>query len=131
MNKKQQRELKNLKYYEMDFGYLALNDYSKFNYLSSLDKIIKLKNQNRTLFSKRKALLVAFTQLHTTTIKGVDVRLLDHETHNSFVVDIVKLSEQIGKNGHKIQRLRTKYKQFGKKWVENKLKPKHTQDICY
>lgn len=131
MNKKQEQELKNLKYRIKEYGYLALNDHNKFHYLSSLDKIIKLKNQNRMLCDKRKAKILCFNKLHTTTIKGVAVRLLDHETHNEFINSIAKLSEKIGKNGHKIQRLRTKYKQFGKKWVENKLKPKRTQDICY
>ena len=131
MNKKQQQELKNLNYHEKEFGYLALSDYSSYHYLSSLDKIIKLKNQNRTLCSKRKALLKSFNSLHTTTIQDVDVRLLHHKTHDQFIKSVAKLSEQIGKNGHKIQRLRTKYKQYGEKWKAGKLRPKDLEDICY
>lgn len=131
MNKTQQQELKSLRYHKEEYGYLALNDYSKFHYLSSLYKIIKLKNQNRVLCDKRKAKILCFNKLHTTTIKGVDVRLLDQETHNDFINSIAKLSEKIGKNGHKIQRLRTKYKQYGEGWVEKKLKPKDSQEICY
>ena len=56
MNKKQQQKLKTLKYREKEYGYVALSDYSNYHYLSSLDKIIKLKNQNRKLCDKRKAL---------------------------------------------------------------------------
>ena len=123
MNKKQQQELKNLKYRIKEYGYLALNDHNKFHYLSSLDKILKLKKQNRTLCAKRKALQVEVFDKSQSNGWFVAIALL--------TVEIIKLSEQIGKNGHKIQRLRTKYKQFGNKWVENKLKPKHTQDICY
>ena len=70
--------------------------------------------------------------------KALQVEVFDKSQSNGWfvaiallTVEIIKLSEQIGKNGHKIQRLRTKYKQFGNKWVENKLKPKRTQDICY
>ena len=123
MNKKQQQELKNLKYRIKEYGYLALNDHNKFHYLSSLNKIIKLKKQNRTLCAKRKALQVEVFDKSQSNGWFVAIALL--------TVEIIKLSEQIGKNGHKIQRLRTKYKQFGNKWVENKLKPKRTQDICY
>ena len=123
MNKKQEQELKNLKYRIKEYGYLALNDHNKFHYLSSLDKIIKLKKQNRTLCAKRKALQVEVFDKSQSNGWFVAISLL--------TVEIIKLSEQIGKNGHKIQRLRTKYKQFGNKWVENKLKPKRTQDICY
>ena len=123
MNKKQEQELKNLKYHIKEYGYLALNDHNKFHYLSSLDKIIKLKKQNRILCAKRKALQSEVFVKSQKIGWFVDISLL--------TVEIIKLSEQIGKNGHKIQRLRTKYKQFGNKWVENKLKPKRTQDICY
>ena len=131
MNKKQQQELRTLKCYEQDYGYLALSDYSNYHYLSSLDKIIKLKNKNRALCSKRKALLKSFNSLHTTTIQDVDVRLLHHKTHDQFIKSVAKLSEQIGKNGHKIQRLRTKYKQYGEKWKANKLRPKDIQYGCF
>ena len=123
MNKKQQQELKNLKYRIKEYGYLALNDHNKFHYLSSLDKIIKLKKQNHALCAKRKALQSEVFVKSQKIGWFVDISLL--------TVEIIKLSEQIGKNGHKIQRLRTKYKQFGNKWVENKIKPKRTQDICY
>ena len=123
MNKKQQQELKNLKYRIKEYGYLALNDHNKFHYLSSLDKIIKLKKHNHTLCAKRKALQSELFVKSQKIDWFVAIPLL--------TVEIIKLSEQIGKNGHKIQRLRTKYKQFGNKWVENKLKPKITQDISY
>ena len=123
MNKKQQQELKSLKYHIKEYGYLALNDQTKFHYLSSLDKIIRLKKQNRALCDKRKSLQAEVFDKSQSNGWFVAIALL--------TIEIIKLSEQIGKNGHKIQRLRTKYKQFGKKWVENKLKPKRTEDICY
>lgn len=131
MNKKQQKELNKLKYHEQNCGYIALSDYSSYYYLTSLDKIIKLKNENRVLCSRRKALLKSFNSLHTTTIQEVDVRLLHRKTHDQFIKSIAKLSEQIGRNGHKIQRLRTKYKQYGEKWKDSKLRPKDSEVICY
>lgn len=123
MNKKQQQELKSLEHYKQEYGYLALRDYSKFNYLTSLGKIIRLKNINRTLCDKRKSLQVEI--FVKSQSNGWFVAI------TSMSLEVAKLSEQIGKNGHKIQRLRTKYKQFGDKWVENRCKPKNQQEFCY
>lgn len=123
MNKKQQQELNNLKCYEQEYGYIALDDYSSYHYLSSLDKIIKLKNQNRKLCAKRAALKEEVFDKSQSNGWFVAIALL--------TVEIAKLSEQIGKNGHKIQRLRTKYKQYGEKWKAGKLRPKDLEDICY
>ena len=101
MNKDMKKGLKILKFKSKEFGYIALKDYKKFYHLSSLDKIIKLKETNRKLCAKRKQL------------KGS----LSDKTQDVFQIasEISKLSEQIGKNGHKIQRLRTKYSQYGEK----------------
>ena len=123
MNKKQHQELKNLKYRGKEYGYICLNDYSNYHYLSSLDKIIKLKNQNRKLCAKRDALKVEVFNKSQSNGWFVAIALLTNE--------IAKLSEQIGKNGHKIQRLRTKYKQYGENWKANKLRPKDSENICY
>lgn len=89
MNKKQQQELKNLKYRIKEYGYLALNDHNKFHYLSSLDKIIKLKKQNHALCAKRKALQAEVFVKSQKIGWFVDISLL--------TVEIIKLSEQIGK----------------------------------
>lgn len=123
MNKKQQQELKKVKRLEREYGYTALNDYSKYYYLSSLDKIIKLKNQNRKLCNKRHSLQEElYAEIQSNSWCPVVILLTD---------EIAKLSEQIGKNGHKIQRLRTKYKQYGEKWKDSKLRPKDSEVICF
>ena len=116
MNKVMKKDLNCLKFKAKEYRYIALKDYKKFYHLSSLDKIIKLKETNRKLCAKRKQL------------KG----LLSDTDQNTFqiVSEISNLSEQIGKNGHKIQRLRTKYSQYGEKWLQNKIKPKFS-GICY
>lgn len=110
MNTVMKKELKHLKYGAKEYGYIALKDYKKFHRLSSLDKIIKLKETNRKLCAKRKHLQGS----------------LSDKTQDVFQIasEISKLSEQIGKNGHKIQRLRTKYSQYGENWLQNKIKPK-------
>ena len=56
--------------------------------------------------------------------------VINHDS-DQFIKSVAKLSEQIGKNGHKIQRLRTKYKQYGEKWKANKLRPKDIQYGCF
>lgn len=117
MNTDMKKELKHLNFNAKEYGYTALKDYKKFYYLSSLDKIIKLKETNRKLCAKRKHLQGSLSD------KTQDVFQI--------VSEISKLSEQIGKNGHKIQRLRTKYSQYGEKWIQNKIKPKHNKGICY
>lgn len=115
MNTAMKKELNRLKYSAKEYGYIALKDYKKFYHLSSLDKIIKLKETNRKLCAKRKQLKV----------------LLSDTDQNTFQIlsEMSKLSEQIGKNGHKIQRLRTKYSQYGDKWLMNKIK--RIEGICY
>ena len=117
MNTVMKKDLMRLKFNAKEYGYIALKDYRKFYYLSSLDKIIKLKETNRKLCAKRKQL------------KG----LLSDKDRDTFqiVSEMSNLSEQIGKNGHKIQRLRTKYSQYGEKWLQNKIKLKRNDGICY
>ena len=117
MNKVMKANLQRLKFSEIQYGYLALKDYKKFYYLSSLNKIIKIKETNRILCTKRKQLEALLADKDRDTIQ--------------IVIEMYKLSEQIGKNGHKIQRLRTKYSQYGEKWLQNKIKPKHSDGICY
>lgn len=123
MNKDMKKELQSIKHLEYEYGYIALSDYKNFHYLSSLDKIIKLKEVNRGLCAKRKYLQDEVFVKSQSNGYSVEIIVLTSE--------ISKLSEQIGKNGHKIQRLRTKYSQFGQKWIDSKCKSKDIQDICY
>lgn len=116
MNTDMKKELKHLNFHAKEYGYIALKDYKKFYHLSSLDKIIKLKETNRKLCAKRKHLQ-----------EDVLIKSQNNGLFAEIVVltsEISKLSEQIGKNGHKIQRLRTKYSQYGENWLQNKIKPK-------
>ena len=115
MNKVMKKDLKCLKFKAKEYGYTALKDYKKFYHLSSLDKIIKLKETNRKLCAKRKQLRVLLSDTDQNT--------------DQIISEMCKLSEQIGKNGHKIQRLRTKYSQYGDKWLMNKIK--RIGGICY
>ena len=117
MNVVKKKDLMRLKYNAKEYGYIALKDYKKFYHLSSLDKIIKLKEANRKLCTKRKQLEALLSDKDRDTFQ--------------IVSEMSKLSEQIGKNGHKIQRLRTKYSQYGEKWLQNKVKPKRSDVICY
>ena len=115
MNKVMTKDLNCLKFKAKEYRYIALKDYKKFYHLSSLDKIIKLKETNRKLCSKRKQLRVLLSDTDQNT--------------DQIISEMCKLSEQIGKNGHKIQRLRTKYSQYGDKWLMNKIK--RIEGICY
>lgn len=125
MKQSQKKQLQKLKRGYKEYGYIALKDYKHYYYLKALPKIISLKNKNRVLCARRKSLIKGFNKVHTTTtIKGVDVRLLSHEDHNKFLLELNKLSEKIGKNSNKIQRLRSQYSKFSDKWVAEKSKPK-------
>lgn len=123
MNKVMKKDLKCLKFKAKEYGYIALKDYKKFYHLSSLDKIIKLKEANRKLCAKRKYLQEEVFIKSQSNGWSTEIAALTSE--------ISKLSEQIGKNGHKIQRLRTKYSQYGEKWIQNKIKPKLNEGVCY
>lgn len=123
MNKIMKKELQTIKHHEKEYGYVALSDYKSFYHLSSLNKIIKLKETNRALCAKRKHLQEEVFIKSQSNGWFIAIAVLTSE--------ISKLSEQIGKNGHKIQRLRTKYSQYGNNWIENRGKPKDIKDICY
>lgn len=118
MKKSHIEELKYLRYRMnipvSDYNNFTNEKYIRLEYLKSLRKIIKLKNSNRILCAKRKSLISKFNKYHTTTIKGVDIRVLSSDTHDSFIFLINKISEEIGKNTYKIQKLRTEYKQLEK-----------------
>jgi hypothetical protein len=77
----------------------------RLRYLQSLRKIIKLKSSNRILCAKRKVLLY---RLYNNKDKVV---------LSTFITcHITQISEQIGKNTYKIQKLRTEYKQLEKQF---------------
>lgn len=124
MKLKHKQQLKSIECSYSEYGYIALKYYKQYYHLKSLRKIIKLKNTNLILCARRKSLIKGFNKFHTATIKGVDVRLLGHEEHNKFLLELNILSEQIGRNSAKIQRLRSSYTKFSDKWIDEKSRPK-------
>jgi len=92
---------------------------------SILRKIHKLKRENRTLSSRRKELIKATALdskiwLKTVTeciITGREFKGIRQSFDNNTIkrqTQLNKISEKIGKNGNKIQRLRTEISQLKK-----------------
>ena len=73
---------------------------------STLRKIYKLKRENLVLSDKRYSKYLNLRKFDSTTL-GFS---------NTFL-EVLKISERIGKNGNKIQRLRTKISQLKKSLV--------------
>ena len=71
------------------------------NIKSTLRKIHKLKRQNLVLSDKRRSKYLKLRKFDSTTLGFLDTFL-----------EVLKISERIGKNGNKIQRLRTKISQL-------------------
>ncbi len=95
------------------------------NIKSTLREIHKLKRKNRTLSSRRKELikdtaLESKIWLKTVTeciLTGREFKGVRQSCENNAVkrqTQLNKISEKIGKNGNKIQRLRTKISQLKK-----------------
>ena len=95
---------------------------------STLRKIHKLKRENRTLSSRRKELIKATALeskiwLKTVTeciLTGREFKGVRQSCENNAVkrqTQLNKISEKIGKNGNKIQRLRTKVSQLKKSLI--------------
>ena len=95
---------------------------------STLREIHKLKRKNRTLSSRRKELikdtaLESKIWLKTVTeciLTGREFNGIRQSCENNAVerqTQLNKISEKIGKNGNKIQRLRTKISQLKKSLV--------------
>ena len=70
---------------------------------STLRKIHKIKRENLVLSDKRHSKYLKLRKFDSTTIGFLDTFL-----------EVLKISERIGKNGNKIQRLRTKISQLKK-----------------
>ena len=70
---------------------------------STLRKIHKLKRENLVLSDKRNSKYLKLRKFDSTTLGFLDTFL-----------EVLKISERIGKNGNKIQRLRTKISQLKK-----------------
>lgn len=70
---------------------------------STLRKIHKLKRENLVLSDKRHSNYLKLRKFDSTTLVFLDTFL-----------EVLKISERIGKNGNKIQRLRTKTSQLKK-----------------
>ena len=95
---------------------------------STLRKIHKLKRDNRTLSSRRKELIKATSLESKILLKTVTECILTGREFNGVrqscennavkrQTQLNKISEKIGKNGNKIQRLRTKISQLKKALV--------------
>lgn len=112
MKREHGQQLKSLRHRASEYGYVALRDCKQHHYLTLLPKIIKLKTTNRTLCSKRKVLLEDIFTKSQSNGWFVAITLL--------TLEVVKLSEQIGKNSCKIQQMRTQYCKYSDKWVGKK-----------
>ena len=73
---------------------------------STLRKIHKLKRENLVLSDKRYSKYLKLRKFDSTTLGFSDTFL-----------EVLKISERIGKNGNKIQRLRTKISQLKKSLI--------------
>jgi hypothetical protein len=113
MKVKDKERLKSIEYNYTVYGYIPLKEWREYYYLKSLRKIIKLKRANRILADKRRNL--SNTHKHKTLNVGWSV------TTYLLAIEIANLSEQIGRNSNKIQRLRNSYTKFSDKWVESQI----------
>ena len=97
---------------ESDLKTIVLEHNDKVNHKikSTSRKIHKLKRENLVLGDVRKS---TFNHLITLKIRGDlgEVKMF------GLTIKIMKISERIGKNGNKIQRLRTKISQLKKSLV--------------
>ena len=73
---------------------------------STLRNIHKLKRENLVLSDKRHSKYLKLRKFDSTTFGFLDTFL-----------EVLKISERIGKNGNKIQRLRTKISQLKKNLI--------------
>lgn len=115
MKKKHLERLKSIEYGYSEYGYIPLKEYREYYHLKSLRKIIKLKNINRKLSRVRSNTLDDITTLSQFDQYSVCIIGLTLKVSN--------ISEKIGKNSAKIQRLRSQYTKFSDKWVEKKSNP--------
>ena len=112
---------------ESDLKTIVLEHNDKLNrkIKSTLRKIHKLKRKNLTLSSRRKEIIKATALeskiwLKTVTeciLTGREFNGVRQSCENNAVkrqTQLNKISEEIGKNGNKIQRLRTKISQLKK-----------------
>lgn len=118
MKIKHKERLKRIEYNYTEYGYIPLNQWREYYHLKALRKIIKLKRANRILSDKRKVLREEIWEKSLTTGWCVAIAIL--------TVEISQLSEQIGRNSNKIQRLRNGYTKFSDKWVDSQINKKPT-----
>ena len=107
------KRLKSIEYGCTEYGYIPLRQYREYYHLKSLRKIIKLKNINRKLSDRRIKILDKAKYYNDSQLRVI---YIDH------ILELQKLSEQIGRNSNKIQRLRSGYAKFSDKWLERKCK---------
>ena len=93
---------------EIDLKAITLEHNDKLNrkIKSTLLKIHKLKRENLVLNDRRYSKYLKLREFDSTTLVFLDIFL-----------EVLKISERIGKNGNKIQRLRTKISQLKKSLI--------------
>ena len=115
---------------ESDLKTVVLEHNDKLNHKikSTLREIHKLKRKNRTLSSRRKELIKATALESKIWLKTVTECILTGREFNGVrqscennaikrQTQLNKISEKIGKNGNKIQRLRAKISQLKKSLI--------------
>lgn len=123
MKKLHVKKLNSIKYHVSEYGYIPLSQYKEYYHLKSLRKIIKLKNENRILCTKRSNLKCEIFEKSQSNGWFIAISLL--------VNDVAELSEKIGKNSHKIRKLRASYCKYSQKWIDSKLTNQTPKDIPY
>lgn len=121
MKQSQKKQLQKLKRGYKEYGYIALRDYKPYHHLKALPKIISLKNKNRVLCARRKSLMFNLVGLSQKDFNTISILCTAR--------DIAILSEKIGKNSNKIQRIRSQYSKFSDKWIAEKLAPKDDYNV--
>lgn len=121
MKVKDKDRLKRIEYEYSHYGYIPLKQWREYYHLKSLRKIIKLKRANRILADKRWSLRMEIYKKSLGRGWAISIAQLTGE--------VIQLSEQIGRNSNKIQRLRNSYTKFSDKWVESQINNKPTNCI--
>lgn len=109
MRKKDVQRFKSICWYEKEYGYMALSDYHDYYKFKCLDKIHKLKRKNKQLSDQRKSIMNQMVFIKETCDLGGTSKII------TLTISLARLSEHIGRNSNKIQRMRSSYKQMAAK----------------
>lgn len=126
MRKSDIKRFRDIVNYEKEYGYIALNDYHDYYKFKCLDKIHVLKRLNKKLSGQRKA-------IEETLLRREQKGLLCPSIILELNALSCKVSEQIGRNSNKIQRMRSSYKQMSAKASKmySNRRALEQNDICF